>query len=114
MEVSIRTRGVEHTDNLTQVLQRSIEFAIDRHRSHINRVSVYLADVNGPRGGVDKLCRITADVRGAQPIMIVEMADDLAAAVNRAARRLGYRIGRRVHRRRIAGAPEHRTTIRAA
>lgn len=34
MEISIRTRGVERTDNLNQVLQRSIEFAVDRHRSH--------------------------------------------------------------------------------
>lgn len=114
MEISIRARGVERTDNLTQALQRSIEFAVDRHRSQIDRISVYLADVNGPRGGVDKLCRITADLRGTRPVMILEIGADLTAVVNRAARRLGYRIGRRMHRRRISGAPEHRTTIRAA
>lgn len=57
---------------------------------------------------------MTADLRGVQPVMILEMGDDLAAVFNRAIRRLGYRVGRRVHRRRIAGAPEHRMTIRAA
>ena len=80
----------------------------------IPRISVHVSDVNGPRGGVDKLCQITADVRGSQPVMILEKGVDLLAVINRAVRRLRYRIGRRVHRERIAGAPEHRATIRAA
>jgi hypothetical protein len=114
MEISIRARGVDRSDNLTQMLQRSIAFAVDRHKSRINRISVYLEDVNGPRGGVDKHCQIEADLRGAQSVMILEKGDDLMAVANRAVRRLGYRIGRHIDRGRVAGAPEHRRTIRAA
>ncbi len=114
MEIAVRARDVVWNEGLQQRVQRSIEFAVDRHRSRIDRVSVYLTDLNGPRGGVDKLCQITAKVRGAAPVMILEKGDGLLAAVNRAAWRLGYRIGRRVHRGRIAGAPEHRETVRAA
>jgi ribosome-associated translation inhibitor RaiA len=112
MEVAVRARDIVWNEDLHERVQRSIEFAVDCHSSRIDRISVYLADLNGPRGGVDKLCQITAEIRGAKPVRILEKGDDLVTAVNRAARRLGYRIGRRVHRRRIAGAPEHRGTIR--
>lgn len=114
MEIAVRVRNIEWNDDLEERVHRSIGFATDRHQSRIAKVSVYLADLNGPRGGVDKLCQITADLKGSGPVMILEKGDDLLAAVNRAARRLGYRIGCQVRRRRIAGAPEHRTTIRAA
>ena len=114
MEIAIRARDIVWNEDLQDRVERSIEFAIDRHKSRIPRISVYLSDVNGPRGGVDKLCQITADMRGAQPVIILEKGVDVLAVVNRAVRRLGYRIGRRVHRERIAGAPEHRATIRAA
>ena len=112
MEIEVRARHVAVNEDLQKEIERSIGCAIDRHRSRIDRISVYLADLNGPRGGIDKLCQITADVRGTRPVLILERGDDLAAIVNRAAQRLGYRIGRNIHRRRIAGAPEHRETIR--
>lgn len=114
MEIAVRARDIVWNEDLEQQVQRSIEFAVDRHRSRIDRISVYVTDLNGPRGGVDKLCQITAEVRGAKPVMILEKGDDILAAVKRAVRRLAYRIGRRLHRRRIAGSPEHRTTIRSA
>lgn len=113
MEITVRVRDVEWTEDLQLRVQRTIRFATDRHRDRITRISVCLTDLNGPRGGVDKLCHITADMRGANPVIIKEKGEDVITAINRAARRLTYRIGRRLHRRRIAGAPEHRTTIRA-
>lgn len=114
MEIAVRARDIVWNEDLQQQVHRSVEFAVDRHRSRIDRITVTVTDLNGPRGGVDKLCHITANVRGAKPVIIMEKGDDVAAIVNRAARRLGYRIGRCVHRRRIPGAPEHRGTIRAA
>jgi putative sigma-54 modulation protein len=113
MEIAIRARHVGWNDELRQQVERSIDFAVDRHRGRIDRISVYLSDLNGPRGGVDKLCQITADLRGTRPVLILERGKGLLAVVNRAARRLGYRIGRNIHRRRASGAPEYRATIRA-
>lgn len=114
MEIAVRARDIVWNEDLQQQVQRSIEFAVDRHRSRIDRITVSVTDLNGHRGGVDKVCHITANVRGTKPVIILEKGVDVAAIINRAARRLAYRIGRRVHRRRIAGAPEHRGTIRAA
>lgn len=114
MEIAIRARHVGWNEELRQQIERSIEFAVDRHRSRIGRISVYLSDLNGPRGGVDKVCQMTADIRGARPVLILERGDDLLGMVNRAARRLGYRIGRHTHRQRMPHQREYRSTIRAA
>ena len=114
MKISVRTRDIRWTDELREQLDRTITFAVDRYGSWIDHVAVYLADLNGPRGGVDKLCQITADLRGTRPVLILERGDNLLAMVNRAARRLGYRIGRNIDRRRTPGAREYRKSIRAA
>lgn len=103
MKIAVRARQVGWNEELRRQVERSIEFAVDRHKSRIDRISVYLNDLNGPRGGVDKLCQITADIRGARPVLILERGDDLQAVVSRAAKRLGYRISRHAHRQR-----EHR------
>jgi hypothetical protein len=112
MEITFRTRDLDWNETLQKQVQRSINSAVDRHRNRIARISVSLADVNGPRGGVDKLCQITADVRGTKPVLISETGTDLLAAVGRATRRLGYRIGSNIARRRRSAAPNHRATIR--
>lgn len=114
MRIAVRARDLGWNDSLQQKLERSIETAVDRHRSRIDRISVYLADLNGPRGGVDKLCQITADIRGARPVLILERGDDLLTVVNRAARRLGYRVARNVQRWRTPHVREYRRSIRAA
>ncbi|MCC7155466.1 MAG: hypothetical protein IT161_12905 [Bryobacterales bacterium] len=109
MNISVRTRDIVLSDELEKQIERSIAFAVDRHSSRVTQVSVYLADLNGPRGGVDKLCQITAELKGSIPVLILERGDDLVATVSRAAKRLGYRIGRRVQRVRTVSARGPRT-----
>ncbi len=113
MEIVVRTR-MEWKEEHQREAERSLEFAVNRHKDRIDRILLSLTDVNGPRGGEDKLCHITAEMRGANPVIIEERGFNMFAVIRRASRRLGYRIGRRLHRGRIAGAPEHRDTIRAA
>jgi len=111
MNIVLRSR-LEWNEDLQKQVERSLEFALNRHKDRIDRISINLTDLNGPRGGKDKLCQITAELRGASPVLIMERGDNLFAVITQAVRRLGYRIGRRVHRQRVAGAPEHRATIR--
>lgn len=101
MKISVRPRDIELSDELQKQVERSVAFAVDRHSTQVTHISVYLADLNGPKGGVDKLCQITAELKGSMPVLILEEGDDLLATVNRAVRRLGYRIGRRVQRVRM-------------
>jgi ribosome-associated translation inhibitor RaiA len=92
MELSIRTRDVELTDNLREQIERRLEFALDAFRDHIQDVFVYLMDLNGPKGGVDKLAQITIRVSRIGELAVRETGTTTSAALNRAARRLKYRL----------------------
>ena len=98
MKISIRVRDVEWTEKLRNKVERNIAFTLDRYHTQLSDVSVYLADLNGPKGGVDKLCQITATLRRGNPVMILERGSEIVPTVNRALGRLGHSIGRTIER----------------
>lgn len=114
MELTIRVRNLDLDENLRKQVERIVHTAVDRHADQIIRISVSLADLNGPRGGVDKLCQMTAEVRGMGPVVISEKRPDVLAAIALAAGRLGFRVRHSLARRSRFKAPARRATIRAA
>lgn len=92
MELSIRTRDVELTEALRDHIVRRLESALDTFRDHVQEAVVYLMDLNGPKGGVDKLAQITIRVSRIGELAVRETGTTMPAALNRAARRLKYRL----------------------
>lgn len=106
MKVRIRGRHLEVTAGMRAHAERAIEFAFGRFSARVERVEVFVLDVNGPRGGVDKCCRVAARLRPNGLIYLEETAVDLYAALDRAIGRAGRSVGRRLeHCWRV---PEHR------
>lgn len=103
--IAIRVRDIEWTGPMQDELERRAAFAVDRYGAHLSHISVYLADLNGPKGGVDKICQIRADLKRGKPVLILEKGTKILPAVNRALERLGYCIAQRIHRSR---QPERR------
>ena len=68
----VRGRRIEITDELRNAVEKIVACAIDRFDAQVAKVSVYLADLNGPKGGVDKLCQITASLRRGNPVLILK------------------------------------------
>jgi putative sigma-54 modulation protein len=112
--IDFRVRGIECSDEMREAVERIIAFAVDRYDSQVEKVSVTLVDVNGPKGGVDKLCQITARLTRGNPVLILEKGTEILSAVNRAARRLDHRIGRRVQRYHRPHLQTFRKSIRTA
>jgi ribosome-associated translation inhibitor RaiA len=110
MELSIRTRDVKLTDALKEQITGRLEFALDAFQHHIEDVFVYLMDLNGPKGGVDKLCQITVRARRIGDVAVRETGTTFQAALNRAARRLKYRVSEALR----AGDSLSRESIRTA
>ena len=50
-------------------LERRLQFALARFSGHIQRVQVVLEDQNGPRGGLDKHCRVVVRLREAGDVV---------------------------------------------
>lgn len=100
MEVEIRSQNL-HVDKATEThVELRMQYALEQFNSWITRVSVHLEDVNGPRRGVDKQCRILVNLKGGKTIKIEDLDVDIIAAVNRAADRVGQAVSREVDRRR--------------
>jgi hypothetical protein len=71
-----------------------------RFSGHIQRVQVVLEDQNGPRGGLDKNCRVVVRLREAADV-VAEVTDvNWEIAVDRATSRVGHTVARRLARRR--------------
>ena len=114
MKIDVRVRGIDFTDELHKAVERIIAFAVDRFDTQVDKISVYLADVNGPKGGVDKLCQITANLSRGNPVLILEKGTEILSMVNRAASRVGHRIGRNLQYQRRPDLRRFHESIRAA
>ena len=114
MELSIRTREIELTEALRDHVVRRLESALDTFRDHVQEASVYLMDLNGPKGGVDKLAQITIRVSRLGELAVRETGTTTPAALNRAARRLKYRLGEALRAQETLSRESIRTAQAAA
>ena len=101
MRLDIRGRHLRLTAALQDHVTRRLRFALGRFDGRLRGIAVRLADVNGPRGGVDKRCEVHVDVAGRR-ITIEELDEDLYAAIDRAAERAGRATERALARQRAA------------
>ncbi len=114
MELSIRARSVELTDPLRELVTKRIQLALDTFGDRVKESWVYLMDLNGPKGGVDKLCQVGIHVRGVGDIVVRERGSTVPAALNRAARRLKYRVSEALRHADRPSTESIRTTSAAA
>lgn len=90
MEIELR-----HTpDGLTDYSKRRLAFALGRYAGMVQRVRLRFGDVNGPRGGLDKCCRIHAELVGGQRLLVEAVDSDFQVAVDHAVNRLARAVGR--------------------
>jgi ribosome-associated translation inhibitor RaiA len=102
--MNLDVRGVKYElgERLLEHLERRLRFALGRFASRIAGVSVRLSDVNGPRGGIDKRCRIAIALIPRGVVRVEAPGDDPFALVARAAKRAGRAVHRALGRRRRA------------
>ena len=106
MKIDIRANGFALTEALREYAARRLRFALTRADDHVRRVSVHLGDVNGPRGGRDKRCRVRVMLKTRPDVVIDDVETDLYAAIDRAANRAGRCVARCVARRDFAPGAE--------
>ena len=85
---------------LREHVARRLDFAIRRFSHRVERVIVRIVDVNGPKGGPDKRCRIIARLEGADVVLVEATDADAYVAVSQATLRLEERVSRALTRRR--------------
>ena len=94
MNLFVRSSNVALTQPIRTYIDRRVRMVMSRFGRKIARVSVRISDVNGPRGGVDKLCRIEARFWGRIPVVVEDVAANLPQAIDRSIRRMGRAVAR--------------------
>jgi len=98
MNLVIRGVDLEPTDAIRNHIERRLSFALSRFSGRLRDVEVRLRDENGPRGGVDKVCRVKATLHGLSTLVVEAVGSDLYAAIDSAADRAGRALGRALRR----------------
>ena len=97
----IRALGVDVGADERAYIRRKLGMKFGKFASSVERVSVRIEDTNGPRGGVDQVCRIKVVLSGL-PSVIVERQDaTLVAAINGALTGAERAVRRSLQRRRM-------------
>ena len=98
MKVDVRFRGLQSSDALRTYAKERIEFALGRFGGHVGSAQIRIADINGPRGGLDKRCQVIVKGRGFGSSMVEEFHTDPYAVVDLALDRVARAIGRGLDR----------------
>lgn len=98
MEVEVQAKGLSAAPFLRQHTRQRMLAALGRFRYSVQAVSVRLGDINGPRGGADKLCRIVVRLKNSSQVVIEELGDDIFQVIDKVADRVHQSVARQVGR----------------
>lgn len=100
MRIDIHSRKLALTESLRKYIERKAELALSWAYHKLPHIHLRLDDVNGPKGGVDKVCRIQIPIPSGKPVVIEEIQTDIYSAIDRAIQRAGRTMSRRIKRNR--------------
>lgn len=100
MHMTIQTNGFQMTTALRAYTEQRLATALGWARHHMRKMAVSLSDINGPRGGVDKRCRIQVQLGGGREVIIDDVDANLYTAIDRAVDRADRAVVRKVERTR--------------
>jgi len=98
MTISITDRNDLLTPILRDLAERRLLFALSRFDSRVERVDMVVQDENGPRGGIDKACRVTVGLHRSADVVISDKDSDIGKCISRVAERLGRAVSRTIAR----------------
>jgi putative sigma-54 modulation protein len=100
MKIQIRSKNMAMDEGMQEYVERRLLFSLGRFSPRISRVTVQVLDLNGPRGGLDKSCRIEVQMHPSGTVFVKDTDAHIHAAVDRAVDRLARAVGRTIERTR--------------
>lgn len=94
MRLHLRIRDLPDGAELLDYVEHRARLALGRFSARIHTLYVTLTDENGPRGGIDKNCCVTARVQGLPSITVSSRDVSTRRAVDRALARIARSVRR--------------------
>jgi ribosome-associated translation inhibitor RaiA len=100
MNTHVRAIGLAEEVEPAYIREKLLK-KLRKYRRSIERISVRLTDVNGPRGGADQRCRITVVLSALPSVVIERQHAQVQAAIDTAVHATTEAVRRIVGRRRM-------------
>jgi hypothetical protein len=97
----VRGIGVTLTDDDHSYIRHKLRTMLGKFATSVQRVSVRVTDLNGPRGGVDKVCAIKVMLGGLPSVVVIRRHATVQAAIDAALHGIGQAVRGIVGRRRM-------------
>jgi len=78
----IRSAGVDLSQDDQTYIRRKLGMKLGKFAPSMERITVRVSDVNGPRGGLDQVCRVKVVLSGLPSVMVEERDASLHAAID--------------------------------
>jgi putative sigma-54 modulation protein len=98
MHIEIHPSNVDLRSEYVERIERRIQFSLSRIGKRIRLIEVRLSDINGPRGGIDKRCRVLVHLEQQQgaPIVVEKHGADVFELIDRAIDSVGQSARKRL------------------
>ncbi|MCA9004815.1 MAG: HPF/RaiA family ribosome-associated protein [Planctomycetaceae bacterium] len=93
MTITFTDRNQLLTHQLKQLCERRLNYALSRFQLMIKSIEFCVSDLNGPRGGIDKACRVMIRHRSGQ-IIVNHKHEDLNVCISKVAEKATRAISR--------------------
>ena len=98
MKTNIQAQGFALTESIRAYTELRLLYAVSFASQIIQRVTVRLSDINGPRGGNDKKCQLVFTLQGLPDVIIQDTESNLYVAIDRAVDRASRAVARVIDR----------------
>ena len=102
MDIRLQTQHVTLPRRALSRIRTRVKNGLERMTERVARLQVTLKDINGPRGGRDKVCILRAELVDGGQIVVIDRAANLRRAISRCLHRSKRVIDREVKRRHRA------------
>ena len=108
MIISTSSHNIRLSRELDEFVSSTLRSSLERLADDVVSVDVFLQDLNGPKGGIDKQAVIRIHLRGRREVAIETVHENLGAAIRVGAKRAkravrrSLRKARRIERFRIS------------
>ena len=98
--ITIRQIGVELTAEFRESFEIRLQQSLRCLGRRLQKVNAFISHLNGPKGGIDKHCRVVVHLKR-QPSLVIEDRDsELGSLIDRLIDRLGQTAARLRDRRK--------------
>ncbi|MFN3192359.1 MAG: hypothetical protein ACE361_17745 [Aureliella sp.] len=109
MELQIQIGGGLRGEAVPNNYRELFSSSLSRFSERIRSVRVFIDDVNGPKGGIDKQCRCVVAIAGVPEVIVTDRDESLVSLLHRVANRASFTVSQRLDRaaKKVIRAQKH-------